>query len=172
MLDLAKIQLIAQSYSPQELFAALVWQRQFNEFDGEEVITDLANHPSLWASFLFTKPIFAPDEDGLSFGGVIDTLVAMANYRPMPETSIIHFIPYPADTLYILTENQDTTVSQLMDLGKKWRADSVDVSDSTNEDYSYNWRLKRGLRARLAGGLSGEKIRQDCDAVVISYWWD
>jgi hypothetical protein len=25
MLDLAKIQLIAQSYSPQELFAALVW---------------------------------------------------------------------------------------------------------------------------------------------------
>lgn len=33
MLDLAKIQSIAQSYSPQELFAALVWQRQFNEFD-------------------------------------------------------------------------------------------------------------------------------------------
>jgi hypothetical protein len=28
--------LIAQSYSPQELFAVLVWQRQFNEFDGEE----------------------------------------------------------------------------------------------------------------------------------------
>jgi hypothetical protein len=45
------------------------------------VITDLSQHPSLWASFLFTKPIFAPDEDGLSFGGVIDTLLAMANYR-------------------------------------------------------------------------------------------
>jgi hypothetical protein len=119
MLDLAKIQSIAQSYSPQELFAALVWQRQFNEFDGEEVITDLVNQPTLWASFLFTKPIFAPDENGLSFSGVIDTLLAMANYRPMPETSIIHFIPYPADTLYILTENKDTTVSQLMDLGKK-----------------------------------------------------
>ena len=58
MLDLAKIQLITQSYSPQELFAALVWQRQFNQFDGEEVITDLSQHPSLWASFLFTKPIF------------------------------------------------------------------------------------------------------------------
>jgi hypothetical protein len=56
-------------------------QRQFNQFDGEEVITDLSVHPSLWASFLFTKPIFAPDEDGLSFGGVIDTLLAMANYR-------------------------------------------------------------------------------------------
>ena len=163
--------MIAQSYSSQELFAALLWQRQFNEFDGEEVITDLANHPNLWASFLFTKPIFAPDENGLSFGGLIDTLLAMANYRPMPETSIIHFIPYPADTLYILTENKDTTVSQLMDLGKKWRADSVDVNDSTNEAFIYNWRLKRGL-TRLVGGLFDEKVQRDCDAVVISYWWD
>ncbi len=170
MLDLAKIQLIAKSYSPQELFAALVWQRRFNEFDGEEVITDIANHPSLWASFLFTKPIFAPDENGLSFGGVIDTLLAMANYRPMPETSIIHFIPYPADTLYILTENQDTIVSQLLDLGKKWRADSVEVSDGSNEEYGL--RLKRRLRARLEGALWGEDVRQDRDAVVISYWWD
>lgn len=170
MLDLAKIQSIAQSYSPQELFAALVWQRRFNEFDGEEVITDLSNHPSLWASFLFAKPIFAPDEGGLSFGGLLDTLIAMANYRPMPETSIIHFIAYPADTLYILAENQDTTVSQLLDLGKKWRADSVEVSDGTNEDYG--WRLKRRLRTRLEGALWGEDVRQDRDAVVISYWWD
>ncbi|MGB5961202.1 MAG: hypothetical protein WBG73_11125 [Coleofasciculaceae cyanobacterium] len=171
MLDLAKIQSIAQSYSPQELFAALVWQRQFNEFDGEEVITDLANHSALWASFLFTKPIFAPDENGLSFSGVIDTLLAMANYRPMPETSMIRFIPYPADTLYILAENKDTTVFQLMDLGKKWRADSVDVSDSTNEDYSYTWRLKRGLRPRLLEGLA-DNMQRNCDAVVICYWWD
>jgi hypothetical protein len=74
MLDLTKIQEIAQSYSPQELFAALVWQRQFNNFYGERVITDLSQNPELWCSFLFTKPIFAPDENGLSFGGVIDTL--------------------------------------------------------------------------------------------------
>lgn len=119
MLDLTKIAAIAQSYSPQELCAALVWQRQFNQFDGAEVITDLANHPDLWKSFLFTKPIYAPDQDGLSFNGVVDTLLAMANYRPMPEASIIHFIPYPADTLYVLSENQDVIVAQLMDLGKK-----------------------------------------------------
>ncbi|MEH2295840.1 hypothetical protein [Nostoc sp.] len=139
MLDLAKIQSIAQSYSAQELFAALVWQRRcrFNEFDGEEVITELSNHRNLWASFLFTKPIFAPDENGLSFGGMVDTLLAMANYRPMPETSIIHFIAYPADTLYILIENQDTKVSELLDLGKKWPADSVEVSDGTNEEYRF-----------------------------------
>jgi len=58
--------------------------------DGKEGITDLSNHPSLWTSFLFTKLIFAPDEEGLSFGGVLDTLITMANYRPMPETRIIH----------------------------------------------------------------------------------
>jgi hypothetical protein len=33
-----------------------------------------------------------PSPDRVSFGGVLDTLIAMANYRPMPETSIIHFI--------------------------------------------------------------------------------
>ncbi|EDX71588.1 hypothetical protein MC7420_5213 [Coleofasciculus chthonoplastes PCC 7420] len=170
MLDLAKIKLIAQSYSPQELFAALVWQRRFNEFDGEEVITDLAKNSSLWASFMFTKPIFAPDENGLSFGGVIDTLLAMANYRPMPETSILRFVAYPADTLYILAENQDTIVSQLLDLGKKWRADSVDITDGTNEDYT--WRLKRRLMARLEAGVSDQEMQRDRDAVVMSYWWD
>lgn len=77
----------------------------------------------------------------LPCGGMVDTLLTMANYRPMPETSIIHFIAYPADTLYILAENQDTKVSQLLDLGKKWRTDSVEVSDGTNKDYGL--RLKR-----------------------------
>ena len=169
MLDLAKIQTIAQSYSPQELFAALVWQRQFNEFNGEEVITDLSNHPSLWVSFLFTKPIFAPDKEGLSFSGLIDTLIAMANYRPMPENSMIHFVAYPADTLYILTVNQDIIVSQLLDFGKKWRADSVDLCDGTNEEYGL--RLNRRLLSRMEGSLWGEG-NQDRDAVVIYYWWD
>ena len=60
MLDPNKIQSIAESYSAQKLFAALVWQRRFNQFNGEEVIADLSNHPELWASFIFTKPIFAP----------------------------------------------------------------------------------------------------------------
>jgi hypothetical protein len=118
MLDTNKIQAIAQSYSPQELFAALVWQRQFNQFDGPEVITDLTNHPDLWKSFVFTKPIYAADQDSLSFNGIVETLLAMANYRPMIETSIIHFIPYPADTLYVLAKNQDVIVSQVMALGR------------------------------------------------------
>ena len=170
MLNLANIQTLAQQYSPQELFAALVWQRRFNEFNGEEVVRDLSQHSHLWASFLFTKPIFAPDENGLSFGGLVDTLLAMANYRPMPESSTIHFVAYPGDTLYILTENQDTIVSQLLDLGKKWRADSVDITDGNNEEYGL--RLGRQLRMRLEAGLEGESLWQQRDAVVITYWWD
>jgi hypothetical protein len=53
MLNLDKIKTIAQTYSPQELFATLVYQRRFNEFNGEEVITDLAANPHLWQSFVF-----------------------------------------------------------------------------------------------------------------------
>ena len=61
MLDLKRIETLAQNYNVQEMVAALVWQRRFNQFDGPEVITDLANHPDLWASFIFTKPVYAPD---------------------------------------------------------------------------------------------------------------
>ncbi|MEH2311745.1 MAG: hypothetical protein V7K18_05665 [Nostoc sp.] len=61
-------------------------------------------------------------------------------------------------------------MSELLDLGKKWLADSVEVSDGTNEDYGL--RLKRRLRTRLEGGLSGEDVHQDCDAVIVCYWWD
>ena len=57
-----------------------------------------------------------------------------------------------------------------MDLGKKWQADSVEVTDGKNEDYG--WKLQRRLRTRLEGALSGESIQSSRDAVVISYWWD
>lgn len=168
MLNLDNVQSIAQSYTPQELFAALVWQRRFNEFDGQEIITDLAAHPHLWRSFLFTKPIYAPDESGLSFCGVVETLLAMANYRPMPETSMVQFIPYPADTLYVLSENQDLIVSQLMDLGKKWRADSVDVSDGSSEEE--DWEFQSYVALRLRRGLRSKNLKRD--AVILSFWWD
>jgi hypothetical protein len=172
MLNLDTIQTIAQSHSPQELIAAMVWQRRFNEFDGPEVITDLIQHPALWRSFLFSKPIYAPDKHGLSFNGVLETLLAMANYRPMPESSIIHFIPYPADTLYLLTENQDMIVSQLLDFGKKWRADEVNICDGSPEPEEEDWEFRDYIALRLKKGLWGEGFKRDRDAVVISYWWD
>ncbi len=170
MFDLNKIQSLARSAHAQELIAALVWQRQFNEFNGEEVITDLYHHRNLWASFMFSKPIFAPDERGLSFSGLVQTLITMANYRPVPENSTIYYPAYAADTLYILTENQDTVVSSLVDLGKKWRADSVEVTDGKEEDC--DWLLQRRLRNSLEKSLSDEPIQTSRDAVVVSYWWD
>jgi hypothetical protein len=60
-------------------------------------------------------------------------------------------------------------VSQLLDLGKKWRADSVDVTDGTDENYTYQ--LKRRLRVRLEETLLIDDQRPR-DAVVISYCWD
>lgn len=170
MLDLNKIQSLADSYSAQELFAALVWQRKFNNFNGEKIITDLHNHKNLWESFIFTKPLFAPDENGLGFMGLLDTLIALANYRPVPETSRIVFVAYPADTLYILAENRDTTVCQLLDLGKKWREDEVSITDGNNEEFG--WKLKHQLRYRLEGAIYSKETRRDREAVVISYWWD
>ena len=166
ILDIDKIQSIAQLYSPQELFASLVWQRQFNDFNGKEVIIDLSKHPDLWASFVFTNPIFTADKDGLSFSGLVETLLAMANYRPVLPESIVHYVPYPADTLYILAQNQDLVVSQLMDLGKKWKADSVAVIDHNNPDCF--WSLKNRLEKAFFN-----RLEESCqDAVIISYWWD
>ncbi|MBE9079173.1 hypothetical protein IQ241_18020 [Romeria aff. gracilis LEGE 07310] len=171
MLDLSRIQTLAQTYHAQEMMAALVWQRRFNEFDGAEVITDLASSPELWESFLFTKPVYAPDPNGLSFNGVLETLLAMANYRPMPETSMIQFFRYPADTLYLLAENQDITVSRLLDFGKKWRADEVSVCDGGPEDEE--WEFRDYIQLRLRQALwSNDMRRRDRSAVVITYWWD
>ena len=68
---------------------------------------------------------------------MVTVLLALANYHPLPETSMIQFIPYPADTLYVLTENQETLVSRLIDLCKKWRANSVEIIGRYNEEYGY-----------------------------------
>ena len=172
MLDATRIQTLAESYSPQEMMAAMVWQRRFNEFDGPEVIADLAEHADLWKSFVFTKPVYAPDKDGMSFNGVLDTLLAMANYRPMPESSVIHFVRYPADTLYLLAENQDIVVSQLLDLGKKWRADVVDVFDGGEQPEEEDWEFRDYAEMRLRRGLWNTAKEGKRDAVIVSYWWD
>ncbi|WP_448560602.1 hypothetical protein [Trichothermofontia sp.] len=172
MLEVDGIQALAHAYSPQELFAALVWQRRFNQFDGPTIMTDLVNHLDLWESFLFMKPIYAPERDGLSFNGMVETLLAIANYRSMPASSMIHFIPYPADTLYILAENQDTIVAQLIDFGKKWEANCVDVWDGNNTGETETWEFRDYVSIRLRQGLWGEGFKRDRDAVIISYWWD
>ncbi|MBD0336511.1 MAG: hypothetical protein ICV62_13560 [Cyanobacteria bacterium Co-bin13] len=86
------------------------------------------------------------------------------------ETSKIHFIPYPADTLYVLAENQDTTVAQLIGLGKKWRADEVSAFDGSLK--KEDWKFRDYLSLRLQDGLWGKNANQDRNAIVVSYWWD
>lgn len=172
MLNLDRIQQIAESYSPQEMFAALVWQRQFNNFDGQQIITDLSNNTNLWYSFSFSKAVYASD-GLLSFTHVVTTLLAMANYRPLPETSGCRYIAYPADTLYILTENEHTLVSELIDLGKRWKADSVEVVDCHNQEHGYSTQSR--LRESLAEKdkfLDEQSNLERLDAVVVAYWWD
>ncbi len=171
MLELTKVKTLAASYSAQEILAALVYQRgQFNNFDGEQVITDLANYPELWCSFLVTKAIYAPDPDGLSLVMLIDTLVAMANHQIEPAVGNMLFIEYPADTLYILTENQDTKICHLLDWGKKWQADSVEVIDGNTEAETEETRWRQYLR--LKNTLFKQSWRDRQDGVVVTYWWD
>ena len=79
--------------------------------------------------------------------------------------------PYPADTLYILAENEATIISQLIDLGKKWEADDVCVLDGAEETKENPY-----MKSRLKGALweQGEKFESDGDrdAAIVVYWWD
>ena len=171
--SLARIKSIAQSCTPQEMFAALVWQRRFNNFNGEQIVTDLYDNPSLWHSFLFSKGIYAKDSESLSFTSMVDTLLAMANWRPMPEMSPIRFVAFPADNLYVLAENESMLVSKLIDLGKKWQADSVEVVERNNEEYGNYIGLK--LRECLIEPHKTRLNQPNCDrydGVVLIYWWD
>lgn len=162
-LDLARVQHLKNSYSVQEMFAALVWESKYNEFDGEKILTTLNEHPDLWLSFIFTRPIYAPDKRGLGFGGaVMDTLLAMANNAATPEDGTAHWLDYPADSIYILTRNQDDIVSKLVDFGKEWEADSTTVwTHSTvpaeSEDKDTAW-FRRCILGRLQGALWGNQL--------------
>jgi hypothetical protein len=168
MLDLTTIQAIAQSCEPQELFAALVWQRRFNNFNGKDVITDLVHSSDLWRSFLFFRSIHLSDHDSLTFSGLVDSLLVMANYCPTPETYLVDFVRYPADTLYILAERQDKKVAQLLELGKKWRSDAIEVyGDDRVEDKGFAQDVSQQLRRKLWGNFFGKAK----DAVLVTYWW-
>jgi hypothetical protein len=119
---------------------------------------DAEQHKLLAAYIPDTAKDFLIDPDLAKFSifnGLVETLLAMANYRPMPETSIIHFVRYPADTLYVLAENQDLIVAQLVDFGKKWRADSVDIFDGNhNENNDEDWSFQDYVSIRLKRALS------------------
>lgn len=161
MLQCDKIKALAQVCDPQDVFAALLWQRgQYNELDGQQVVTDLATHPHLWRSFLFTTSVYAPDLRGSSFCGLMLSLTLMADF-PLTQMS---------DTLYLLAENQDTLVVQLLDFGKKWEASTVHIFDGMNGQA--DWTRRERLRRKLQGELFDLETGEEKDALVIKYWWD
>ncbi|MBD2034304.1 hypothetical protein H6F76_04525 [Leptolyngbya sp. FACHB-321] len=100
---------------------------------------------------------------------VIGTLVAMASHRAFPAIPSAHDAPYPANTLYILAAQQDTTVAQLVALGKQWRAKDVAVHSATQYEGDYPCRAV--LQLALEGAALSENGEAQQEAVVISYCW-
>lgn len=170
MLNQERIQSLVESYSVQEMFAAMIWQRQFNEFDGREIVKDLARHDRLWRSFFFSRPIYLDDEHGMGFSALIEVLLIMGNRKPTPSTTLPQEFVYPGDTLFVLARNSDTIVSQLMDLGKKWRVSEIFVYDGYNREFKPD--LQQILHYKLNHSLWGKPGEEWDDAVVISFWWD
>ena len=172
MLDLQRIESLVKSHSVQEMIAAMIWQRQFNEFDGREVVEDLVQYENFWLSFFFSRPIYLDDHNnGLSFFSLIETLMVMANMKPNENTVLPHEFVYPGDTLFVLTRNLDTNVAQLLGLGKKWRADEVYIYDGHNEGFSP--KLQEWLHCKLTNCLWHDREKTGIkDAVLISFWWD
>ena len=173
-LDLEKVKRISENYTVQELFAALVWSRRFNDFDGQQIMTDLVAHPELWRSFLFSKPIFAPDEHGLSFSGLVEALIALAEANVVTPAPGWRYVPYPADTLFVLTVNQEVTVSQLVDFGRKWQADEVNVltapSQALVEGSESSW-YERIVLSKLKYYDDDYGAKQPTGAAIVQYWW-
>jgi len=164
MSSLERINRAAESYSSQELWAALLCQVRFNSFSGTEVVKDLCNHSQLWSSFVFTRPVYTLDTTGLGIRNQIDLLLDMASNSSSDRHS------YVADTLYILAVENDSAVSTLLSLGQKWQADSVEVFKQDSSQRAS--RLQQQLAKRLRRSLYISPSLDPFDAVVISYWWD
>ena len=151
-------------------FLSEIYQRCFNEFDGREIVEDLAKYDNLWRSFIFSRPLYLDDEHGLGFSALIEVLLIMGNRKPTAETIFPQEFVYPGDTLFVLARNADTIVSQLMDLGKKWRASEIFIYDGCNREFKPD--LQQILHYKLNHSLWGESGEDWEDAVVMSFWWD
>ena len=160
-------------YSVQEILAGLLWQGRFNNFDGSVVAQDLAQMPHLWSSFLFTLPIYTPDPAGLGIRYSIDILQAMANdLYGVKVDRFNNFHSYHINTLYLLTQRDEGVISQLLDLGQKWQADTIEVIDGRDMGRMFEPQLQKRIRKKLAGSLSVESEASYCDAAIVSFWWD
>ncbi|PSB33696.1 hypothetical protein [Stenomitos frigidus] len=169
MLDVAKIEQLAQDCSPQDLCAALVWQQRFHTFDGPAIIRDLQQQRQLWSSFCFAAANEGAAQDTWGLQGIIETLLAMATERATPATRGTRCAPYPANALYVLAAKQDTVVAPLLALGEQWRADEVFIHDAA--DHTATCPCGVYLRAALQDAALDERGEGWQEAVIVSYWW-
>lgn len=127
--------------TPQELWVALMLNSGFNQFDPYQVVSDLYANQELWRGFAMLPDI---------------EVMTSQEYPDLWRKGYLRFLPslgyrHHCDTLYILA-TEDEHVFRLVDFGKEWKADDVQVY--TGEEAE-----------RLLGGL-GDTLP------VVRYWWD
>ena len=127
--------------TPQDLWAALMLNSGFNSFDPYQVVSDLYAHRDLWLGFAMLPDI---------------EVITSQQYPELQRLGFVRFLPslgdrHHCDCLYVATTD-DETVLQLLDFGKTWSADDVEV-------YT---------------GEAAERLldRRHRPAPVLRYWWD
>lgn len=127
--------------SLQDLWAALMLNSGFNSFDPYQVVSDLYAHQDLWLGFAML-----PDVE----------VMTSQKYPDLQRRGCVRFLPmlgyrHQCDCLYIAAAD-DEMVFRLVDFGKEWSADEVQV-----------------YTGEAAGRLLDEHYRP---APVLRYWWD
>lgn len=127
--------------TPQQLMEALMLQSgHWNNFDSELILADLDQNRHLWLNFMML-PLIGEDEDSNRLYSNLGYALRDLRHR------------WHADTLYVWSRDDDC-VYPLVDFGKTWMADDVQVMDRD--------------RAAVFIGYGGSN---DPPPVVI-YWWD
>jgi hypothetical protein len=127
--------------TPQQLMEALILQEgRWNNFDPEPILRDLYQHRDLWLNFMML-PLIAEDEKSGRLYSNLGLLLRDLSDR------------WHGDTLYIWSRDDDC-VYPLVDFGKTWMADDVQVMDRD--------------RASIFIGYGGSENPPP----VVIYWWD
>lgn len=127
--------------SPQDLWAAIMLNSGFNSFDPYQVVSDLYAHRQLWLGFAMLPDI---------------EVITSQKYPELQRRGFVRFLPmleyrHQCDCLYIAAA-EDEMVFQLLDFGKAWNADDVQVYTGEAADRLLN--------------------EYDGSAPVLRYWWD
>ena len=170
-MNIENIRSIAQSGSPQELIAALLYQQEHNSLNEEEIVNDLIAHPDLWYSFFYSRPMYAQRDYGIGFSLLAELLLHMSNYQYVKT-----YNSYLGDNLFILTEDNEVIISQLLDLGKKWKVDEVYTVKSCEFNSMYKNNFEPGIDIprswKLKQSLINKKGEEKIDGAVVCLWWD